>query len=133
MNLKNLSQKKNWLKFIVMILVIGITGFLQATDIRIEGYLPVSQKHEIYYATYGNPQGIPVVILHGGPGAGCNEQIINFFDLSSWYVVAFDQRGAMRSRPFACMEENTTQHSIADIEALRKHLGIDQWVVFGCS
>lgn len=98
-----------------------------------EGYLAVSEKHTLFYATYGNPEGIPIVLLHGGPGGGCDDVLSRFFDLSSWHVVMFDQRGAMRSTPFGCMEENTPQNSIADIEMLREHLGISKWVVFGGS
>jgi proline iminopeptidase len=100
---------------------------------REEGYLKASAIHTLFYAIYGNPNGIPVVILHGGPGAGCSDALSRFFDLTRWNVVMFDQRGAMRSKPFGCMEENTPQHSVADIEALRKHLGIEKWVVFGGS
>jgi proline iminopeptidase len=100
---------------------------------REEGYLKVSEMHELFYSVYGNPKGIPVVILHGGPGAGCTNALSRFFDLNLWNVVMFDQRGAMRSKPFGCMEENSPQHSIEDIEALRKHLGIEKWVVFGGS
>ena len=100
---------------------------------REQGYLKVSEKHELFYSVYGNPKGIPVVILHGGPGAGCSDVLSRFFDLNLWNVVMFDQRGAMQSKPFGCMEENTPQHSIEDIEALRKHLGIEKWVVFGGS
>lgn len=98
-----------------------------------EGYLAVSEKHSLFYATYGNPKGTPIVILHGGPGGGCDDALSRFFDLNYWHVIMFDQRGAMRSTPLGCMEENTPQNSIADIEALRKHLGIAQWVVFGGS
>lgn len=98
-----------------------------------KGHLQVSEKHQIYYATYGNPNGIPIVVLHGGPGIGCSDEYSRFFDLNKWYVIMFDQRGAMRSQPFACMEDNTTQHSVADIEKLRIHLGIQRWVVFGHS
>lgn len=97
------------------------------------GFLKVSNLHSIFYALYGNPQGIPVVILHGGPGCGCSDSMASSFDLTKWHVIMFDQRGAMRSEPFACMEENTPQHSISDIEKLRKYLGIDQWMVFGGS
>lgn len=112
-------------------LLIGVLFF---SSVRAaEGYLPVSERHEIYYATYGNPEGIPVVVLHGGPGAGCSKSLLSLFDLDRYYVVLFDQRGAMRSRPFASMEENTTPHLIADIEQLRHHLGIDRWAVFGGS
>lgn len=98
-----------------------------------EGLLKVSEIHTLFYALYGNPKGIPVVILHGGPAAGCNDDMTSFFNLDRWHVVMFDQRGAGRSEPLACMEENTPQHSVSDIETLRKHLGIDQWVVYGGS
>ena len=98
-----------------------------------QGYLQVSEKHQIYYATYGNPKGIPVVVLHGGPGLGCSDEYSRFFDLNKWHVIMFDQRGTSRSKPLACMDENTTQHSISDIESLRTHLGIQEWVVFGHS
>lgn len=98
-----------------------------------QGYLKVSDLHEIYYETFGNPEGIPVVVLHGGPGAGCTPAMTRFFDLDTWYVVMLDQRGAMRSKPFACMEENSTQHIIHDLELLRNHLKIDRWACFGGS
>jgi len=97
------------------------------------GYLKVSELHSLYYAAYGNPQGVPVVILHGGPGVGSNDGMTRFFDLKLWHVIMFDQRGAMRSEPFTCMEENTPHHSVSDMEALREHLGIPQWLVFGGS
>jgi len=100
---------------------------------RTEGYLPVSQKHEIYYATYGNPEGTPVIVIHAGPGLGSTDEDTKFFDPDVWHIVMFDQRGARRSKPFASMEENTTQYSIHDIDILRKHLGIEQWFVFGGS
>lgn len=100
---------------------------------REEGYLKVSAIHTLFYALYGNPNGIPIVVLHGGPGAGCNDALSRFFDLNRWNVVMFDQRGAMRSHPFGCLEENSPQHSIADIETLRRHLGIEKWMVFGGS
>lgn len=98
-----------------------------------EGYLKVSHIHSLYYATYGNPKGIPVVILHGGPGEGCCNDLTRFFDLSRYYVIMFDQRGSNRSTPFASMEENSPQHSVDDIETLRKHLGIEKWLIFGGS
>lgn len=97
------------------------------------GYLPVSEIHQLYYATYGNPEGTPVVVLHGGPGVGFDDVYLSFFDLRHWHVIMFDQRGAMRSKPFACMEENTTQDLINDIEKLKKHIGILKWMVFGNS
>jgi proline iminopeptidase len=100
---------------------------------REERMLKVSEIHTLHYAVYGNPDGTPVVVLHGGPGAGCDDSQTKFFDLNKWNVVMFDQRGAMKSTPFACMEENTPQHSVRDIEMLREHLGIDKWAVFGGS
>ena len=100
---------------------------------REEGLLKVSELHTLFYAVYGNPNGIPVVVLHGGPGAGCSNTLSQFFDLTRWNVVMFDQRGAMRSEPVCCMKENSAQHSISDIERLRNHLGIKKWMVFGGS
>jgi proline iminopeptidase len=97
------------------------------------GMLPVSPIHSLHYATYGNPVGIPVIVLHGGPGAGCHDGMSSFFDLSKWFVIMFDQRGAGRSTPLAMMEENTPQNSISDMELIRTHFGIDQWLVFGGS
>ncbi len=116
-----------------IIFTLAAMSCLQAVQPNTQGYLQVSEKHQIYYETYGNSAGTPVVILHGGPGAGCKKEYTQFFDLSAWHVVMFDQRGAMRSIPFASMEENTPEHSIADIEALRKHLNITKWAVFGNS
>jgi proline iminopeptidase len=100
---------------------------------RAEGYLAVGQGHELYWATYGNPEGIPVVVLHGGPGAGCSDSMSRYFDPQIWNVVMFDQRGAMRSRPFGRLEENTPQRLVEDIETLRKFLKVEQWMVFGGS
>lgn len=123
-------------------LVMAIVNFIYPEDLkspypiqqcRGEGYLAVSSKHQIYYALYGNPEGLPVVILHGGPGMGSSDKLTRYFDLTRFNVIMFDQRGAMRSKPFACMEENTTWDLIEDIEKLRKHLSIDRWVVFGGS
>lgn len=100
---------------------------------RTQGYLQVSSVHKIYYATYGNPDGLPVVVLHGGPGGGCSDGMTQTFDLKHWNVIMLDQRGAMRSEPFTCMENNTSQYLVDDLEKLRNHLGIDQWTVFGGS
>jgi len=97
------------------------------------GRLRVSKVHELYYEQVGNPSGKPIVFLHGGPGGGCPESYRQFFDPSIWRVVLFDQRGAGRSTPTACLEENTTWDLVADIEKLRTHLGIERWVVFGGS
>jgi proline iminopeptidase len=97
------------------------------------GYLRVSEVHEIYYEECGNPAGKPAVFLHGGPGAGSDKRARQFFDPLHYRIVVFDQRGCGRSRPSASLVENTTWHLVADIERLRKHLGIERWLVFGGS
>lgn len=89
--------------------------------------------HQVYVERCGNPDGIPVVVLHGGPGGGCNPAMRRFFDPSVYHVILFDQRGCGRSRPHASTENNTTWHLIADMERLRGMFGIDQWAVFGGS
>lgn len=98
-----------------------------------KGFLKVYDLHEIYYALYGNPDGIPVVCVHGGPGFGNNDSVSQAFDLEKWHVIMFDQRGAMQSKPFGLLEDNTPQNSVSDMEMLREHLGIEKWVVFGGS
>lgn len=97
------------------------------------GYLRVSELHEIYYEESGNPAGKPAIFLHGGPGAGSDRRARQFFDPHHYRIVVFDQRGCGRSRPSASLVENTTWHLVADIERLRKHLGIERWLVFGGS
>ena len=97
------------------------------------GFLQVSDVHELYYEESGNPLGKPVVFLHGGPGGGTNGKMRRFFDPREYRIVLFDQRGCGRSRPHASLVENTTQHLVADIEALRRHLRIERWLVFGGS
>lgn len=98
-----------------------------------KGKLEVSQLHKIYYEQSGNPQGKPVIFLHGGPGGGTTPAMRRFFDPSRYRIVLFDQRGSGRSRPLGCLEDNTTGHLIEDIESLRRHLGIQAWMVFGGS
>ena len=97
------------------------------------GYLRVSDIHEIYFEECGNPAGKPAVFLHGGPGAGSDKRARQFFDPQHYRIVVFDQRGCGRSRPSANLVENTTWHLVADIERLRRHLGIERWLVFGGS
>lgn len=97
------------------------------------GTLPVSSLHTLYYEEVGNPDGQPVVFLHGGPGGGVNPGYRRYFNPEKWRVILFDQRGCGRSTPFAELRENTTWDLVADIERLREHLGIDQWAVFGGS
>ena len=98
-----------------------------------KGMLPVSPIHTLYYERCGNPEGQPVVFLHGGPGGGIVPDYRRFFDPSAYHTVLFDQRGAGKSTPHANLEENTTWHLVADIERLREHLGIESWMVFGGS
>lgn len=97
------------------------------------GTLPVSGQHTLYYEQVGNPQGKPVVFLHGGPGGGIEPIYRQYFDPKQWRVVLFDQRGCGRSTPHAELRDNTTWDLVSDIEALRQQLGIEQWVVFGGS
>lgn len=89
--------------------------------------------HQIYVEQCGNPEGRPVLVLHGGPGGGCSPFMRRFFDPHHYRVVLFDQRGCGRSRPSACVEANTTAHLIADIEAIRDLLSVPAWALFGGS
>lgn len=97
------------------------------------GMLPVSSVHTIYYEQCGNPEGVPVVFLHGGPGGGIVPDYRRFFDPEAYRVVLFDQRGSGQSTPHASLEENTTWHLVDDIEKLRAHLRLESWAVFGGS
>lgn len=97
------------------------------------GYLPVTEGHTLYYEQAGNPAGVPVVCLHGGPGAGSNAWTRRFFDLDHYRVIQFDQRGAGKSTPSGSLNANTTAHLVADMEALRTELGVERWLVFGGS
>ncbi len=95
--------------------------------------LKVDATHELYVEECGNPDGLPVCYVHGGPGAGCEELHRRFFDPNIYRIVLFDQRGAGRSTPHASLENNTTQHLVADMEKIRAHLKIGQWMLFGGS
>ncbi|MGK7920082.1 MAG: prolyl aminopeptidase [Trichodesmium sp.] len=96
-------------------------------------YLKVSDIHTIYYEECGNPQGKPVVFLHGGPGGGIIPVYRQYFDPQKWRIILFDQRGCGRSKPHAEINQNTTWELVKDIEKLRVHLSIEKWVVFGGS
>jgi proline iminopeptidase len=98
-----------------------------------QGMLKVSPLHNLYYEQCGNPNGLPVVFLHGGPGGGLVANYRRYFDPEAYHIVLFDQRGSGQSIPHASLEENTTWHLVADIERLREHLGIEKWMVFGGS
>lgn len=97
------------------------------------GRLELDDTHSMYWEVSGNPTGRPVVFLHGGPGAGAGPDHRRFFDPRHYRIVVFDQRGAGRSTPLGAVENNSTQHLIADMERLRDHLGIMRWHVFGGS
>lgn len=98
-----------------------------------EAELSVSKLHQIYFEECGNPEGKPVVFLHGGPGGGINPTYRQYFHPEKWRIVLFDQRGCGKSKPHAELRENTTWDLVADIETLRQHLGIGAWTVFGGS
>ncbi|HLQ26737.1 MAG TPA: prolyl aminopeptidase [Acidiferrobacterales bacterium] len=95
--------------------------------------IAVEPPHELYAEECGDPQGLPVLFVHGGPGAGCEDYHRRFFDPNSYRIVLFDQRGSGRSTPHACLEKNTTQALVADMEIIREHLHIERWVLFGGS
>jgi proline iminopeptidase len=97
------------------------------------GFLSVDDVHTLYWEQSGNPDGVPVIFLHGGPGGGASPKHRTFFDPSHYRIIIFDQRGAGRSTPLGCLEKNTLTHLISDIDALRKHLNIGRWHIFGGS
>ncbi|VAW88759.1 Proline iminopeptidase [hydrothermal vent metagenome] len=95
--------------------------------------IKVESPHVIHVEECGNPSGIPVLFVHGGPGAGCEDYHRRFFDPELYRIILFDQRGCGRSTPHASLENNTTQALIADIEMIRQQLAVDRWVLFGGS
>lgn len=100
---------------------------------RYSGRLRVSDLHDLYFEECGNPDGKPVVCLHGGPGGGITPTMRRLHDPAAYRIVLFDQRGCGRSTPHAELAENTTWDLVADIERLRTHLGIERWQVYGGS
>lgn len=99
----------------------------QTKNLKIDG------THTLYFEQCGNPDGIPVLFVHGGPGVGCSKSDRCFFDPAKYHIILFDQRGCGRSTPHAELKDNTTQDLIRDIETLRKHLELDRWLLFGGS
>lgn len=99
----------------------------------LEGHLKVSELHEIHYEVSGNPDGQPVVFLHGGPGGGSQDSYRRYFNPQKYKIILFDQRGCGKSRPFSELRENTTWDLVADMEKIRAHLEIKKWAVFGGS
>jgi proline iminopeptidase len=97
------------------------------------GWIDVGDGHEVYWELCGNRRGKPAVFLHGGPGGGCNPLQRQLFDPERYRVLLFDQRGCGRSRPYACLDANTTWHLVADLERFRAMLGVERWLVLGGS
>ncbi|MCK0153604.1 prolyl aminopeptidase [Alcanivorax sp. S6407] len=102
-------------------------------DCRHHFYLPVGDGHQLYVEESGNPSGLPVVVLHGGPGGGSSPLQRRFFDPQQFRIILLDQRGAGQSRPLAGTAANTTAHLVADLELVREYLGVDRWMLFGGS
>ncbi|MFT5288874.1 MAG: proline iminopeptidase [Planctomycetota bacterium] len=107
--------------------------FLEPREPFATGTLAVDDLHTLYYERCGNPEGIPILFVHGGPGAGCSTTDRRFFDAEKFHAILFDQRGCGRSKPLGELRDNTIEHLIADIERLREELGLEQWHVFGGS
>src|SRR5437764_10894807 len=97
------------------------------------GMLDLDAPHRMYFEQSGDPRGVAVVFLHGGPGAGASAVHRQFFDPAFYRIIVYDQRGAGRSTPLGCLEDNTTPKLVEDLERLRKHLGVERWLVFGGS
>lgn len=102
-------------------------------DLFDEGMLKVSDLHTLKYAQFGNPKGVPILVVHGGPCAGCSPSSARHMDPNYYRIIIVDQRGAPASTPYAEMRENTTEHLIEDFEKLRKHLKVEKWILLGGS
>ncbi|MEO1188080.1 MAG: prolyl aminopeptidase, partial [Pseudomonadota bacterium] len=102
-------------------------------EARRSGYLRVSDLHEIYWEESGNPNGLPVLGIHGGPGGGSSPEMRRFFDPTVYRIILMDQRGCGKSTPHSELRENDTWTLVSDIEAVREHLQVDKWVLFGGS
>jgi proline iminopeptidase len=111
----------------------GVSGLFPEIEPRSSGMLRLDSLHSMYWEECGRRDGIPVVFLHGGPGAGSTPKHRRFFDPYAYRIIVYDQRGAGRSKPLGELRDNTTPHLIADLEALRRHLGVERWLVFGGS
>ncbi len=104
-----------------------------ATEPFDEGALEVGDGHRLHFEQCGDPDGVPVVFLHGGPGSGCRPEHRRFFEPGTWRAVLFDQRGCGRRAPRGTLQANTTAHLVTDVDRLRRHLGIERWLVCGGS
>jgi len=108
-------------------------GLYPAIAARVTGRIAVSRRHNIYFEECGNPQGIPVLIVHGGPGGGSSPIMRRYHDPTKYRIILFDQRGCGRSSPHAELIENTTWDLVDDMERLRRHIGVKRWQLFGGS
>ncbi|MDN3506683.1 MAG: prolyl aminopeptidase [Simkaniaceae bacterium] len=127
-------------RFLICFFLLCINGFseeLRSLYPKIEpyreGFLSVGEGHSLYWEESGNPDGQPILFLHGGPGMGTLPYQRSFFDPEHYRIILFDQRGCGKSTPFACLENNTTWDLVEDIEKLRKHLNVEKWTLFGGS
>jgi proline iminopeptidase len=112
---------------------LGFPGLFPEIEPRTSGMLRLDALHSMYWEESGSPDGIPAVFLHGGPGAGSTPKHRRFFDPGAYRIIVYDQRGAGRSAPLGELRDNTTAHLIGDLEMLRRHLGVERWLVFGGS
>ena len=112
---------------------LATAGLFPEIEPRASGMLQLDALHSMYWEECGRADGIPAVFLHGGPGAGSTSKHRRFFDPDAYRVIVYDQRGAGRSRPLGELRDNTTPHLVADLEALRRHLGVERWLIFGGS
>ncbi|HUL91923.1 MAG TPA: prolyl aminopeptidase [Burkholderiales bacterium] len=112
---------------------LGIPGLFPEIEPRASGMLRLDPLHSMYWEESGRADGIPAVFLHGGPGAGSTPKHRRFFDPDAYRIIVYDQRGAGRSAPLGELRDNTTTHLIGDLETLRRHLGVERWLVFGGS
>ncbi|HZT63319.1 MAG TPA: prolyl aminopeptidase [Burkholderiales bacterium] len=112
---------------------LGISGLFPEIEPRASGMLRLDGLHSMYWEECGRADGIPAVFLHGGPGAGSTPKHRRFFDPDAYRIIVYDQRGAGRSTPLGELRDNTTPHLVADLETLRRHLGVERWLVFGGS
>lgn len=98
-----------------------------------EGYLPEQDGHQVWFAEYGNPDGVPIIVCHGGPGSKSNPKHVHRYNFDKYHIVIFDQRGCGKSLPLGEIKFNTTTNLVSDMERLRIHLNIDKWYVAGAS
>lgn len=110
-----------------------LRGLYPAIEANFTDFLKVDDVHSIYYEESGNPNGKPVIFLHGGPGCGTAPSCRQYFDPEFYRIILFDQRGSGKSTPHACLKDNDTDSIIGDMEKIREKLGIDKWLVFGGS